>query len=145
MQSDGSNLEVCIWKVAGMAHAAKKACHSCWSTTERERERDLHAKRKGCRQAQHTKFSLHVHQQRGIEWMHPIRGVLGTFSPVSKFLCACGNVESSPHRVPSVNRAANWSSAFWQPLQCSRNPSPGKVSQHRRNNPCSIVEAWSLM
>ena len=55
-----------------------------------------------------------------IQLIHPIKGVLGTLSPVSQLIVPAKLLN---HRIPSVSRAANSSSVFWKPIQCSHDPS----------------------
>ena len=54
-----------------------------------------------------------------IELIHPEGRVVGTMSPIS---CVFVPAEMLSPCVPSITRAANSLSRFWEPLQCSNNP-----------------------
>ena len=55
-----------------------------------------------------------------IELINPKGRVVGTMSPISYLFVPAKRLN---HWVPTVSRAANSSSMFWEPIQCSNNPS----------------------
>ena len=69
-----------------------------------------------------SRSSTFSERSKFVSLIHPIKHVLGTLSPVSHLIVPAKVLS---HRVPSVkSNAANWSSVFWEPIQCSHNPSP---------------------
>ena len=67
-----------------------------------------------------SRSSTFSERNKFIQLIHPIKGVLGTLSPVSQLIVPAKLLN---HRIPSVSRAANSSSVFCKPIQCSHDPS----------------------
>ena len=75
-----------------------------------------------------------------IELIHPKGRVVGTMSPISDLFVPPKRLN---HWVPTVSRAANSSSMFWEPIQCSNNPSLSWQSGNIVSKfPCSETETF---